>query len=257
MTRSPGRKMNSPKRRSGRSSAGRVQGLLEGPVQAAGARAAACGWGRAPGSGRAGMPMLFGQPAAAPAPRWSPPPWAGSRRRRKKKSPPVVPQVGQLPPVDLVGVADDGALGGLAENFGQAHGGHHPAADEVGKQVARPHARAAGPGRPPAPGGSPPAGRTAGPRMRVMSTMEVSSTMTASAFRGSLLVVGEDQPAGVGVIAGSPAGGGWWPPPRRTAPPAAWPPGRWGRPGRSPAPGRRRGPALPAGRWSCRCPARR
>lgn len=63
--------------------------------------------------------------------------WA-SRRRRKKKSP-GSPAGQEHPLVYLVGVADDGTLGSLAENLGEPHGGHHLAADEVGKQVARPH----------------------------------------------------------------------------------------------------------------------
>ena len=51
----------------------------------------------------------------------------------------VLPQVGQLPRVHQVCVADDGALGRLAEDLGEADGGHRPAADQIGEQISRPH----------------------------------------------------------------------------------------------------------------------
>ena len=51
----------------------------------------------------------------------------------------VAPQVGNLPPVDEVGAADDGALCGLTENLRQPDRGNRPAADEVGEEGPRPH----------------------------------------------------------------------------------------------------------------------
>ena len=58
---------------------------------------------------------------------------------QEKEVPVVLPQGRQLPPVDQMGVADDGALGRLPENGRQPHHGDSPAADEVGEQVPRPH----------------------------------------------------------------------------------------------------------------------
>ena len=52
----------------------------------------------------------------------------------------LVVQVGEAPLVDAVGVHDDGAPGGLAEDFGEADHGDPAAADEVGEEIARPHA---------------------------------------------------------------------------------------------------------------------
>ena len=48
-------------------------------------------------------------------------------------------QIGRRPPVDPVGVHDNGALPGLAENLGEGDGRHHAAPDQVVQHVPRPH----------------------------------------------------------------------------------------------------------------------
>jgi len=47
-------------------------------------------------------------------------------------------EVGHQTLVDLMGVDDDPALGGLAEDFGQAHHRHGTRGDDVGQRLARP-----------------------------------------------------------------------------------------------------------------------
>lgn len=113
----------------------------------------------------------------------------------------IVPQVGQLPPVDPVGAADDGALGGLPEDLGEAHHGDHPAADKVGEQVARPHAgQLVGVAHQDQPALRPRADSR--PCMRVISTMEVSVHDHRVGLQRVAFIVGKHQPAGVGVILG-------------------------------------------------------
>ena len=168
----------------------------------------------------------------------------------------VLPQVGHLPRVHQVCVADDGALGRLPEDLGEPHGGHSPAADQVPEQIPRPH------------GGQlvrvshqhqPAVIAQAGQQRRHQRHIHHGGLVHDDGVRLQRVVlpVAEDQTPTVGVKAGlqQAVDGGCL----RTAqlPPAAWPPGQWGPPGRSPAPGSRTGPALHAGRWSCRCPAPR
>ena len=50
-------------------------------------------------------------------------------------------KIGDLPPVDAVGVADDLAFRRLAENFHQFHYRHGPGSNEIAKHIARPHGR--------------------------------------------------------------------------------------------------------------------
>ena len=108
-----------------------------GPGSARRCPSPACGWGRAPGSGRPGCPSARAG-GGGTGPRWCPP-RSGRPGGRGKRSPCRSSAGRAAPPVDQVGVADDGALGRLAEDLGEPHGGHRPAADQVGEQVPRPH----------------------------------------------------------------------------------------------------------------------
>ena len=118
---------------------GGIQGGLEGLVQHRGAGPPAAGGGehldlvcgdahalRQPAAAQVhnGLHCQLGVPAA-----------------EEEEVAVVLPQVGQLTGIHHVGVADDGALGGLAEDLGEADHGHRPAANQVGEQVARPHRR--------------------------------------------------------------------------------------------------------------------
>ena len=51
----------------------------------------------------------------------------------------IVSELRRLAPVDPVRVADDGALGRLAEDLGQADHRHHVGLDEIGENQARAH----------------------------------------------------------------------------------------------------------------------
>ena len=113
----------------------------------------------------------------------------------------VVPQVGQLPPVDPVGAADDGALGGLPEDLGQAHHGDHPAADKVGEQVARPHAgQLVGVAHQDQPALRPQGGQQAVHEGDIHHGGLVHDHRVG--LQRVAFIVGKHQPAGVGVVLG-------------------------------------------------------
>ena len=120
-----------------------------------------------------------------------------SRRGRKKK---VVRrrvfELGRHTGVDEVRVAHDHRLLGLTENVAQGNGRDAPAADEVGKYVPRADARqligVADEHKA--------AARTQRRKQRThqqRSTIEVSSTMSASASSGSFFAFGERHLAGL------------------------------------------------------------
>ena len=60
---------------------------------------------------------------------------------QQKKIPPIFPEIWLSAPIDFMSVHNDRTLRRLAENFCQTHGGEHPAAEQIGKQVSRPHGR--------------------------------------------------------------------------------------------------------------------
>ena len=115
----------------------RIESGLEGLVEDCGAGAPAAGGGEDLNLVR-GDPHPLGQPAAAQV-------YDGLHGQlgvpaaEEKEVAVVFSQVGEFPGVYHVGIADDGALGGLAEDLRQTDHGHRPAADQVGEQIARPH----------------------------------------------------------------------------------------------------------------------
>ena len=116
---------------------GRVQGLLKDLIETFGPRPPAAG-GREHLDLVGGDAQPFGQTAAAQV-HHRVQRSLGVPADHEEKVVVVAPQVGGNPLIDHVGVADDVALGGLPEDLGQTHRGDHPAADQVGEEVARTH----------------------------------------------------------------------------------------------------------------------
>ena len=238
ITRSPCRKTVGPKRLLRLVRGGGIHRRLEGPVQGGGARCPASGWGRAPGSAPAGCPCSG---AAAGRHRSTMVSTAvpGSRRRRKKKSPlGVVGEGGAAAPrFTAVGAPDDGAA--------RWPGGRSPSAAPWAAAPERIRSDNRLPG--PTEGswsGSPTStrrqlpgqGRAAGPCIRGTSTMEVSSTITASASRGSCSLWAKARPPVWLVVPGlqQAVDGGGLRPAQLSQPLGR--PARWGRPGRCRSP---------------------